>query len=166
MDTDATNLAHIIKPGKIPALAAVGGLVHPTPRGDVASDSIGSRAQIDNVRIRVRHSDGPGGSQRNLTVRDGDPVFPVVGGPEHPSAGHTHVEGRGLRGHPGHSCHPATLPGSDGSEVEALEKVGVHRLHHWGTGALCLALNWRSKQSSQRENRDCGVAIHGVPRRV
>ncbi len=137
VDAHRADLAGVVEAGECPGRAAIGRLVDAAPGRHVAPDAVRSGAEIDDVRVGVRHADAAGRTERDLAVGDGRPGGSGVGRAEHSAAGDAHVERPGLRRHAGHRGDPPAPRRTDQAVSKSREERRIDARHpgHHGPGS-------------------------------
>ena len=129
MDTHGADLTGVGEPGELPCGPAIGRLVNASTGGHIASNAVGSGADVDDVGIGISDGDRAHRPKRNPAVCDGCPRRTAVRRAEEPAARDAHVEGARLRGHTGHRGHAPAARRPDEPVLHALEERGIDRRH-------------------------------------
>ncbi len=121
--------------------------------------SVGARADVDDVRVRVGHVDGADRAGAEVTVRHVDPGRAVVGRLPDAAAGRPHIKGARLLGDAANRGNPAAAGRTDHSILQPGEQTGI--VDDVGVGRLALRLSVGFDSSSDHQRR-CAQKERGV----
>src|SRR4029078_2289180 len=125
VNTHRGDLSGVVQAGEAPRISAVGRFVDASTRRDIAPDVVGARPEIDDIRIRLRHRNRPGGCDRYFAVRDRHPARAGLRRSEDAATRDSHIEGTRLRRHARHRRDAASTRRTYDPELEAAENRGV-----------------------------------------
>src|ERR1700719_4417874 len=112
IDEYPRNLARVLKADVRPGLAAIHGLVHAVSVGDGRAHVRFAGAQINDLGIGWRNSDGADGSD-GLRIKNGIPGAAGIVGAPHAATHRAEVENLGLTAYAGNRQRPAAAKGSN-----------------------------------------------------
>ena len=124
MDQNGSGVARLFETDVLPCLAGVRRLVNTLPDDDVASKTVRSGGNVDDVRIRIRNANGADGSCREVTVGNRELVIAIVDALEDATAGRSQVERRRLVFVAGNSGNPTSPRRANHSIAESREEIG------------------------------------------
>ncbi len=121
VDLDRADLPDILEPDVLPAHAAIDRLVHALAGDDVAAQTVGAGADVDDVRVVLRDADVADRGRVEKPVGHVVPGRAVVLGLPDATAGRAEIESCGGRDGAGHCRDPAAARRADVAIFEVTE---------------------------------------------
>src|SRR5580700_6464461 len=123
MNAYCADVEGVFQTDVLPGFARVGRFINAVAMGGVAADIRLTHADVDDIRVGLRDSDGAHGSGFELAVGDGQPAGAAVGSFPDPAAGGAEVIHIRLRGDARDSVHAAATERADAAVLEFLERI-------------------------------------------
>ena len=130
VDSHSPDLSGGGQPCELPGRTVVDALVHAAAGGHVTTHAVRAGADVDDVRVRLRHGDRADRAEGDLVVGDEIPRVAAVRGAHYTTAGHAGIERFRLRRHTGDRGDATATRVAHQAIAEPLEKRGIGRGHH------------------------------------